>query len=443
MCGITSPLPCIVGREVANSGVDALANAISEGMVALITETVTWWIDVPSIDLTAQDNVVHTLRGFMMPMAILVAVAGLMFAGIRMTLSRKGDPLIDIGRGLFSTAFWSAAGIAAPAAALQASDALASWILDTSTGGRFEERLVATFSTGIASPGLVIVFGILAICAAAIQAILLIFREIAILVLSGAVVFAASGQFNALTRPWLRKVLAWAPALIFYKPAAALVYATGFAMIGEGSGVRTLFMGFAILGLSLIALPALLKFFNWSVGSVDGGSGGAFGAGLAAAGGGLHAASWLGGGGGGSTASEQARYVQQTLGPADGGGSAAPAGAAPAAGSREQRGGADQAQPSSGATAGKAGAGAGPSAAGTGARTGAAASAGAGATGAGGGAAAAGAGGGSGAAGAGAAGAAGAGAAGGPIGLAAVVGAQAAQQGAKNAASKATDAMGG
>jgi hypothetical protein len=253
MCGITSPLPCIVGREVANSGVDALANAISEGMVALITETVTWWIDVPSIDLTAQDNVVHTLRGFMMPMAILVAVAGLMFAGIRMTLSRKGDPLIDIGRGLFSTAFWSAAGIAAPAAALQASDALASWILDTSTGGRFEERLVATFSTGIASPGLVIVFGILAICAAAIQAILLIFREIAILVLSGAVVFAASGQFNALTRPWLRKVLAWAPALIFYKPAAALVYATGFAMIGEGSGVRTLFMGFAILGLSLIS----------------------------------------------------------------------------------------------------------------------------------------------------------------------------------------------
>ncbi|MEH1124722.1 hypothetical protein [Micromonospora sp. CPCC 206061] len=439
MCGITSPLPCIVGREVANSGVEALANAISEGMVALVTETVTWWIDVPSIDLTAQDNVVHTLRGFMLPMAIFVAIAGLMFAGIRMTLSRKGDPLIDIGRGLFSTAFWSAAGIAAPAAALQASDVLSSWILDTSTGGRFEERMVATFSAALASPGLVIVFGILAICAGAVQAVLLIFREIAVLVLSGAVVFAASGQFNSLTRPWLRKILAWGPALIFYKPVAALVYATGFAMIGEGSGVRTLFMGFAILGLSLIALPALLKFFNWSVGSVDGGSGGGFGAGLAAAGGGLHAASWLGGGGGGSSASEHARYVQQTLGPADGGASAAPAGAAPAAGPREPRVGADQAQSSSGATAGRATVGAGPGAAGTGARTGgAAAGAGAGATGAGGGAAAAGAG-----AGGAAAGAAGAGAAGGPIGVAAVVGAQAAQQGAKNAASKATDAMGG
>ncbi|MEV0732251.1 hypothetical protein [Polymorphospora sp. NPDC050346] len=244
-----------------------------------------------------------------------------------MALTRKSDPLIDIGRGLFQTALWAAAGTTITATALSVSDSFSTWVLNSSTDGQFGERMTLALTTQIGSPGLVIVLGILAMIAAIFQAVMMLFREGAIVILTGVVVFAAAGQFNPVTRPWLRRILAWMAALVFYKPAAALVYATGFIMIGDGSGPRTMFMGFTVLGLSIIALPAMLKFFNWAVGAAGDG-GGALPAALAAAGGGLHAASWSRSGSGGDGAADHARYLQQTLGPQPS--PAPPGGAAPA-----------------------------------------------------------------------------------------------------------------
>jgi hypothetical protein len=40
------------------------------------------------------------------------------------------------------------------------------------------------------------------------------------------------------------------------------VYATAFTMIGTGHNAQTLLMGFAMVLLSLVALPALMKFFT-------------------------------------------------------------------------------------------------------------------------------------------------------------------------------------
>ncbi|WP_018588894.1 hypothetical protein [Salinispora arenicola] len=335
-CGVTDPLACVPGpSDLVASGVDALAAAIREGVAGVLKATMTWWIDVPPLDIEAEGTVVAKLRGYMWPMAVFVATIGVVWAGIRMTLSRKADPLIDVGRGLFVTALWTTlAGITLPAGLLVIADEWAKMILDSAAGGGFSTRMQAAITAPLddsANSGLVIVLGLLAIIAGCIQAVLTLFREGALLILTGVVVLAAAGQFNPVTRPWLRKVMTWMLALIFYKPMAALVYATGFTLLGDGKGAKTMFMGFAVLIMSIIALPVLLKFFDWSLGNLDHSGGGMIAA-AGAAGGALHAASWLGGGGGrNDSASDHARYMQQH-GPATSGPSMTPAGATPAGG---------------------------------------------------------------------------------------------------------------
>src|SRR5262249_36150571 len=59
-----------------------------------------------------------------------------------------------------------------------------------------------------------------------------------------------------------------------YKPAAAMVYATAFTMIGTGKDPRTVLMGFTMVFLSLLALPVLMRLFTWTTGHVADASGG-------------------------------------------------------------------------------------------------------------------------------------------------------------------------
>jgi hypothetical protein len=107
-----------------------------------------------------------------------------------------------------------------------------------------------------------------------VQAALMLFRQAALIILAGVLPLAAAGSIAPLTRAWVRKVVSWMLALIFYKPAAAAVYATAFTMAGSGGSVQTVLAGFVMLVLSVAALPALMKFFTWTTGTIAG-SGGA------------------------------------------------------------------------------------------------------------------------------------------------------------------------
>ena len=126
----------------------------------------------------------------------------------------------------------------------------------------------------VAAPAVVVVLGIVAIIISALQAVLMLFRQGALVVLAGALPLAAAGTLTPATRPWFQQVTGWMLALIFYKPAAAAVYATAFTMIGTGKDPRTVLMGFAMVLLSLVALPVLMQFFTWTAGQVATSSGG-------------------------------------------------------------------------------------------------------------------------------------------------------------------------
>ncbi len=307
------------GQAVGNVLGSVFADQMREGAAWVIKTTIGWWIDVPAIDLAASPA--DKIRSYVLWLALAVATAGVMWQALAMILSRRPEPALRIGAGLFTLAFWAAVGITGPAAALRAGDAFSSWVLNAAAHGGAADRLVHLASLdGIDSAGAVIVLGLVMMIGGVVQAILMLFREAALVILAGVVVLAAAGQFTGATRPWLGRVIGWMLALICYKPAAALVYASALTLVGDGTDARTIFVGITMILLAIIALPALMKFFTWATGTAGGGVGGlAALAGASAAA--MHAKVALDSMGG---ASRQAEHISNDLGPPSG-----PAGGGP------------------------------------------------------------------------------------------------------------------
>jgi len=323
--------PAVIGHvagDAAGGAIGALASAIQSGVAWMVSGTVDWWVKIPSPDL-ASEPAVSALQRWLLPVTVAVAVLAMISAAGKMALTRKANPLIDVGSGLAIIAATSALGVLLPAMLLKAGDAWSSWILEQSTGGLFAPRLTALLTMTGAASGVVVVLGIVAIILSAIQAVLMLFRQAALVVLAGVLPLAAAGTLTPGTRAWFRRMVGWMLALIFYKPAAAAVYATAFTMIGQGEDPRTILMGFAMVLLSLLALPVLMKFFTWTTGAVEMAVGGGGFLGTLVSGaiaiGALRASS---GGPGGLSAADQARLVSAQLGPP--GGAGPPGGGGPA-----------------------------------------------------------------------------------------------------------------
>jgi hypothetical protein len=317
----------------ANGAMAGIASAIQSGIAWVVSSTVDWWVQVPSPDLAA-DPAVGALQRWMLPVTVAVTILAMLAAAGKMALTRKANPLIDVGSGLAIIAATSAVGVLLPSMLLKAGDAWSSWILATSTGGQFGARLTALLTLPEAGAGVVLVLGIVAIILTAVQAVLMLFRQAALVVLAGVLPLAAAGTLTPATRAWFRRVTGWMLALIFYKPAAAAVYATAFTMIGNGNDPRTTLMGFAMVLMSLLALPVLMKFFTWTTGSIEASAGGGGFLGTLMSGAvAIGAVRASAGGIGGSSAAGQARMMSAQLGPQGGRTpqGAGPGGAAPPA----------------------------------------------------------------------------------------------------------------
>lgn len=269
-CNPLTPTPCVeemlVGGVGGSLGQPPLSEQLREGAQWVIETTVTWWLSPSGLDL--ETSGVTQLRQIVLYAAVAIAVGGVVWQAIRMMLSRRPDPLLQIGRGLGMMALWGAIGVTAPQLLLQAGDGFSSWVVDQATADQLGDRLGAVVSMTGFPDGAVMILSLLMIAGGIAQAVLMLFREGAVIVLAGIVVLAAAGQFTDLGRAWLPRVLGWMLALIVYKPVAALVYGAAFTLVGDGRDPRSVFVALTMILTSLVALPVLLRLFEWSAGGV-------------------------------------------------------------------------------------------------------------------------------------------------------------------------------
>jgi hypothetical protein len=329
-----------VTASAAGDVLSSIAQAISAGVRWIVENTATWWLQIHSPDLAAEPAVAR-IQQWLLPITVAVAIGGVIAAGARMALTRRANPLLDITGGLLTVAAASTLGVTAMALLLKAGDAWSAWVLQVSTGGHFTQRLMLALNLGgSAAPAVVLIFGTIAIVLSLVQAVLMLFRQAALIILAGALPLAAAGSVAPMTRTWIRKVTAWMLALICYKPAAAAVYAAAFTMIGSGGSPRTMLMGFMMLAMSLVMLPALMKFFTWTTGAIAASGGGGQFLGAATVGAIAVGAMRSGAGGGAAGAQDQAAYINSQFGsPPPNGGSAGGAPSGPGPGSPSGPGG--------------------------------------------------------------------------------------------------------
>jgi hypothetical protein len=213
---------------------------------------------------------------------------------------------------------WTAVGLFGTHVLLYGTDAFSTWLITSALGTigdpNFGRRLSTMLIPGALPPGIVMLVGGIATVCGFAQAILMLFRDGSVLVLAAVKPLAAAGSFTTVTAGWMRRVVTWQLALIFYKPTASMVYATAIWLQGEKTSKdpRVWLMGVAMMIVALVAMPVLLRFFTWTTGAVAGGGGG-LGMLASAGAAGIHGVSSLRGAGSGFGVNEHARYLSDVF----------------------------------------------------------------------------------------------------------------------------------
>jgi hypothetical protein len=290
-CGIID-WKCGAGQVMSNLADDAIGNlakAIMEGMSQMVTTLSTFWVSMPTANLATGDGVspspvvgfVNSELGYW---TLALAVLSVILGGTRMIWEQRGAPLKDLLRSLLTLTLVSGLGLAVISILVIAANAFSASIIDQATDGKgFAEAmgvLVMTNQTGV-GVFILIILGLVGLIASLVQIVLMVVRGGMLVILAGILPTTAAFTNTEMGRQWFQKAVGWTIAFILYKPAAAVVYAVAFKLMGSASGGNILvgsITGFALMIVALLALPALMRFVAPMVGAVASGSGGGAGA---------------------------------------------------------------------------------------------------------------------------------------------------------------------
>lgn len=272
MCNPLDLGGCI--SEAADDAIKSFANSVASAVGKIVQDMMTWWLHTPSFFLTGTATAVQNK---LEPIVAVLAVAAMVWTGVRMIWQRRGDPLFHLVPALLRLVAVSSLGILVVSQALALSDSLSTWLLNAATQNQAAQGVTGmlTLSTTAFDPALVILLGIVILIMAVVQWVVLMFRQAALVVLVPMLPLAAATSLSPRAMGW-RRIAAWVLSLLCYKPMCALIYYIGFESLGAETGLVGVITGLIILGLAVIALPAMLRFFSWGIdhtasGLTDGG----------------------------------------------------------------------------------------------------------------------------------------------------------------------------
>ncbi|KUM39274.1 hypothetical protein [Arthrobacter sp. EPSL27] len=286
---------CQGGNAVSGMLDDAIGNlakSIMEGMSQMVTTLSTFWVSMPTANLASQDGltpspVVGFVNSELGYWTLALAVLSVILGGTRMIWEQRGAPLKDLLRSLLTLTLVTGLGLAVISILVIAADAFSASIIDRATDGKgFAHAmaiLVMTNQTGV-GVFILIILGLVGLLASLVQIVLMIVRGGMLVILAGILPTTAAFTNTEMGRQWFQKAVGWTIAFILYKPAAAIVYAVAFKLMGSSGGNVLLgsITGFALMIVALLALPALMRFVTPMVGAVASGSGGGAGAAVGA-----------------------------------------------------------------------------------------------------------------------------------------------------------------
>lgn len=210
------------------------------------------------------------------------ATLSVIIAGIRLVWERRAQPGLDLIKSLLTLIVVSAAGVTIIWALIRVADNFSTWILHESLscnvtqatcfGPNFLQMVGLSMA---AEPLLTILLGFVITLSLIIQIILTFIRSGMLVILTGVLPLASSATNTEMGRTWFKKCTSWLVAFILYKPAASIVYAAAFQMVGSNvyssdGGILKMLSGTTIVLIAIFTLPALMKLVTPAVGAMTG-----------------------------------------------------------------------------------------------------------------------------------------------------------------------------
>ncbi|WP_459340377.1 hypothetical protein [Arthrobacter sp. MDT2-16] len=315
----------------------------------------TWWLKIGAPDMgagSATDRIQQSTLVFVG----MAGVIGTAFALIKLARDQDRASTENLIMGMVRTILTTALAVPMVGLLFGVTDVLAPWLVTTISGSAQEDGLgsamgldaIAGTTMTMQLAGIILFVVPLALLGAIINAVIVIFSYGAAIALCGVLpIFAAASQTER-GRKSFDKAVGWLAAVVLFKPAAAILYGAGLALLKGingsadnelGNTAIGLITGLVIISSACIAMPALAKVL---VPAVSAGPQGMGASGLAMVGGAVALGAVTGGlgaaagaaaaGGGGSTAAITGGGAAATAGKAAAmGGGAAATGAATAA----------------------------------------------------------------------------------------------------------------
>jgi type IV secretion system protein TrbL len=291
----------ILGSAAGAVGGGILAvveHAVMSSLSNLLASVGTMWVRIKTPDLASVSNgtpsdAVAYVQDHLVWLQAIACLVGAGLACGRIAIRHRREGAQAIARGFVNVVVVHAIGLTAIATLTTFSDGLATWVLDGAipAGQTFGGELTSTVaisSTAGLSAITVIVLELVGIMMALLQLVLMFVRVGMLTILAGVLNFSASLSFTETGNQAWRKHLSWLVAFLAYKPVAAVVYATAFRLGSTSTGgdaVLNCVSGLFLFGISIVALPALMRFISPHVAGTAAGSAGgvvALGAGAAA-----------------------------------------------------------------------------------------------------------------------------------------------------------------
>ncbi|MFL6163592.1 MAG: hypothetical protein ACJ74U_15390 [Jatrophihabitantaceae bacterium] len=284
---LSDPLGCpgqIIGgaaSDAADSGLKALADGAFDFLGSVLKLLTTFWLAAPTPDLTSPASAVARLQAQLQPLAAFALVIGLLAAAARLMWgARGGEPgaMSQAFKGILLTIAVTGAGALVISVLNSAFDQWANHILNTGLDGVGVGKRISELSTaGTAAAGLgpvfeVVLFLLAALASLAQFGLMLVRAPVEVLLCVIWPVTAASAVTKEGSEAF-RRVTGWLLSWSIYKLAAAIVYATAFAMIGDSKDLTGTVEGTILLVLAVFALPALIRLITPAAQAVPGGGG--------------------------------------------------------------------------------------------------------------------------------------------------------------------------
>lgn len=252
-----------VANKVLDGTFNQILSSFWEGTVGVYRQFVTSWLHAGPIINPETSPAFAWGTGIVNIFTALAVTIGILWAGIRIVWSQRGEEVRYVFASLARVIVVSGLGVSVFSLLLTASDQAAAAILDSTAWGQKDTaavlgdpgRAVAAMGAMLFLPGGIMLLVVI------VQWCIMIFVSIATPILlmywpvAEGIVFASGGR-------GFSRVSKWLTAFVLFKPTVAVLYGFSFEELKGGDGIGGIVTAICILIMAPFALPALLKIVN-------------------------------------------------------------------------------------------------------------------------------------------------------------------------------------